>query len=196
MKRIFIALFLVLSFVICLPSCFNTQENADFEKFNEMLNIAFDNYQITVLTSSPNGYVLNNSYNIKSIDGVSKIEYHVETLNEFTLENGNNIIPNGYKTVSEGVCENAQNTPGLDLYYNPHFKLSSDSISSYTVTPELFSAQIASLSGFMGLDKGLDEGYVSSANLSISYSENRVNSLEITYVTHIGNTVVITYTFN
>ncbi len=195
MKRIFIALFLVLSLVICLPSCDETKENADFVKFNDMLGNIPDNYQITVSTTSASGHILNNQYSISTIDGVSKIEYRIETFNDFSID-GNNIVSNGYKTVTEGVCDNAQQIPGLGFYYNPCFAFSNNNIGSYNVTSDLFTGQITSLSSFMGLDRGLDEGYADNANFTVSYSGNHVNSVEIIYVTATGNTVVITYTFN
>ena len=195
MKRIFITLFLVLSLVICLPSCDETKENADFVKFNEMIGNIPDNYKITVSTTSTSGHILNNQYSITTIDGVSKIEYRIETFNDFSID-GNNIVSNGYKTVTEGVCDNAQQTPGLGSYYNPCFAFSNKNIGSYNVTSDMFTGQITSLSGFMGLDKGLDEGYAENAKFTVSYSENYINSVEIIYVTAHGNTVVITYTFN
>jgi hypothetical protein len=72
MKRILIALFLVFSLLICLTGCpEKIIENPEFAKFNEMFANGFENYTITVVTSSYNDDFLNDTYHVTTVDGVT-----------------------------------------------------------------------------------------------------------------------------
>ena len=186
------SIILVFSLVICLVSCNNIEENPEFEKFSNMVMNHSDSYQITITTTSPSGLVLVNEYKISTINGNTKIEYKVETLNEFSFDGDKINIPSGYKTVSEGVIEKIQDSPELSMYYNPTFNFSYTCIDSDIITPISFSAKITSLEKFMGVNIS----DISNAKFSLSYSGNSVKSIEVSYLTSNENSVVITYTFN
>ena len=189
MKRIFIALFLVLSLVICLPACNPTiDENLEFAKFNQMFANGFENYTITVSTTSLTGDMLNNNYVVTTVNGERKVAYKTEKLNGFTIENGV-ITSEGYKSVSEGVYNAVESaSASFDV---PKFDFSNKWINNHVIASDSFDAKIMNITSFMGLDVK-----ASNASFHLSYSENGVESMKVTYVTETGNTVVITYTFN
>ena len=73
----------------------------------------------------------------------------------------------------------------------PKFQFSYKYINSDMIIPGRVVAKINSLNGFMGLNVEVKE-----AKLALQYTADVPVSMQITYVTQNGNTVVITYTFN
>ena len=188
MKRILIVIILVLSLVICLPSCEKKiKENPEFARFNEMFQVTFDNYKINVSSTSINGYTINDEYTVSTLNGTRTVYYKVETLNEFVC-NGDTIeIPENYKTVTQGVYD--AETSASSSFDIPKFNFSYKCIKSDVITSDTFSAEITSLVDFMGLDIK-----VTDAKFNASYSRTYPNSIEISYITKENVTVVITYT--
>ena len=197
MKRILLVLLLIFSMVICLPSCDEKiEENPEFAKFNEMFNKDFENYTITVDTTSYNGDVLNNKYVVSTVDGKKTVTYRVETLNEFTVDNDNLIAPESYKNIVEGTksLDSMKYNDDLAPYIHcivPRFNFSYSCLSSDIITPVSFKANITSLYGFMKLNVEATD-----ATVSIEFSGETVDSIEISYVTTAESTVVIKYVFN
>lgn len=204
MKRILFSLLLIFSMVICLPSCKDNkvEENPEFAKFNAMFEASFENYTITVETTSKNGQVINDEYVVTTVDGVKAVAYRVEVLNTFAFEGETITAPDGYKTVYEGTCEADKFTPtsaiipstSASSFMNfdvPKFKFSYNYIDNDMIVPGIFMGKITSLNGFMGLNVESSE-----ANFALEYGANAPVSMQVTYVTEKGNTVVITYAFN
>lgn len=193
MKRILITLFLVLSLVICLPACTKgkVEENPEFAKFNEMFAKTFDDYTITVLTTSYNGDFLSDKYTVKTVDGVTSVTYRVETLNEFVVEGDMITVPDGYTTVTEGVYNSNTDAEAVRNYTVPKFNFSNKCIGNVYISDSMFSADITSIEGFMGLNL-----HVTDATVIVTYSENAPASVIISYTTAADSKVIITYTFN
>ena len=205
MKRILFSLLLIFSMVICLPSCQDNtvEENPEFAKFNEMFEASFENYTITVDTTSQNGQVINDEYVVTTVDGVKAVAYRVEVLNTFAFEGETITAPDNYKTVYEGTCEADKLTPTSGIipsssastsFMNfdvPKFKFSYKHIDNEMIIPGRFMGKITSLNGFMGLNVEASE-----AEFALEYNASAPKSMQITYVTNNGNTVVITYEFN
>lgn len=195
MKRIIIALFLIFSLVICLPACnivgqdTPIEENPDFAQFNAMFDAKFENYTITVSTTSANKLEVNSEYVVTTVNGERKVAYVIETLNSFVVDGDTIIIPDSYKTTTTGVYDGDESAnTKFDV---PHFNFSYKCIKNDVITPITFNADITSLNDFMGLNENVTE-----AEFSLKYSKDTIKSIEITYVTANENTVVITYTFN
>ncbi len=205
MKRILLCLLLIFSMVIFLPSCKDNtiEENPEFAKFNTMFDMAFSNYTITVDTTSKNGCVINDKYVIATVDGVKTVSYRVEVLNTFNLDDEAITVPDSYKSVYEGTCEADKLTPASAIipstsasasFMNfdvPKFKFSYNYIDNDMIIPGKFMGKITSLDGFMGLNVEASE-----SSFTLEYGVNAPISMQVTYVTNNGNTVVITYTFN
>lgn len=203
MKRILLSLLLIFSVVICLPSCNDVtiEENPEFAKFNAMFEKEFENYTITVDTTSYNGDVLNDKYVVTTVDGNKSVKYRIETLNEFVVNGDVITAPESYKKVVEGTQNLSINFAPLsdtsDIttkpYMNcnvPQFNFSYACLENEIITPQSFKADITSLNGFMKLNvKGTD------ATVMVKFSGEAVNSIEITYLTEAQSTVVITYNF-
>ena len=203
MKRILLVLLLIFSMVICLPSCNeNIEENPEFAKFNAMFNKEFANYTITVDTTSYNGDVLNNKYVVTTVDGNKSVKYRVETLNEFIVDGDVLTAPESYKKVVEGtqninfnIVPMSNNPMYSTMSYTncivPKFNFSYTCLNSEIITPQSFKANITSLNGFMKLNVEATD-----ATVSIEFSGETVDSIEISYVTTAESTVVIKYIFN
>ena len=196
MKRILIVLLLILSMMICLPACKNNkiEENPEFAKFNTMFEAAFENYTITVDTTSPDGHELNDKYTVSTVNGNKTVTYSIETLNLFDISGDAISVPNGYKNVQAGTCDATEfnNVTNKSLNLDvPKFQFSYKYINSDMIIPGRVVAKINSLNGFMGLNVEVKE-----AKLALQYTADVPVSMQITYVTQNGNTVVITYTFN
>lgn len=190
MKRILLVFALILSLVICLPACGDKiEENPEFARFNEMFQASFDNYIITVSSTSASGYQLNNLYMITTVDGVRSVSYTVETLNEFNVEGDLIEIPESYKSVEQGTYD--AEISASSTFDVPHFNFSYKCIKSDAITPKTFSADITSLAGFMGTSINATE-----AKFIVFYSDDVPSSIAISYVTEDDVTVLITYTFN
>lgn len=192
MKRFLIALLLIFSIVICLPSCQQPpviEENPEFDRFNSMFAQGFENYTITVSTTSPNGQVVNKKYVITTVNGERSISYEIETLNPFVIIDGVLTAPKEYKTVESGTYNNDLATQGT--FDVPKFTFSYRYIENDMIIPGRFIAKIIALDGFTGLDIKSSE-----AKFTLDFAENAPKSMQITYVSKSNNTVVVTYTFN
>ena len=210
MKRITIVLFLILSLVICLPSCRDDQkssestttttsattkapdvtlENPDFAKFNTMFGASFENYTITISSTAANGSSVNKEYVVSSVNGERSVSYTIETLNDFIIDGDTISIPDEYKTVTKGIYDATESAS--TAFEVPKFKFSNTCINSEVITPVSFKANITSIEQFMGLNI-----VATDAQFSLSYLGENVESIQISYVTESENTVVITYTFN
>ena len=189
MKRIIIAIILLISLVICLPSCNGVKENPEFAKFNEMFDTTFENYKITISTSSKNGMSVTNEYVVTTLNGQRQVSYKTETLNQFIV-NGNSIeIPESYVTVEQGTYD--ATTSASSSFDVPKFNFSYKCIKSDIMISNTFSADITSLNDFMGLDVNSTD-----AEFTVLYSEKSPESIEISYVTDEDVTIVILYSFN
>lgn len=194
MKKIIVALFLILSLVICLPACNENQtvaENPKFEGFNAMFRQSFSNYVIEITTQSANDYSVSEKYTVTTDEnGERSVAYRIEQLNAFEIGENGVIIPNDYKSVSEGVYDSSKSA---NTRFNvPAFKFSYTCLSkSDVIIGNSYSTEITSLQKFMGVDIA-----VTNARVNLYYTGNTVKSIEISYVTDAGNNVVLTYTFN
>ena len=197
MKRILLVLLLIFSMVICLPSCNEKiEENPEFAKFNEMFNKDFENYTITVETTSVNGDILNNKYVVTTTDGNKMVNYRIETLNSFGVDGDTITTPESYKKIVEGTqsLDFMKFNNDLAPYMHcsvPQFIFSYSCLSSDVITPVSFKATITSLSKFMNLNLN-----ASNAKVYIEFSGAKAKSVEISYLTEAKSSVVITYTFN
>ena len=184
MKRILLVLLLIFSMVICLPSCNeNIEENPEFAKLNALLT-----------NTSAHVVIVNDKYVVTTANGTKLVSYRTETLNSFVIEGDVVSLPNGYKTVNEGTCNsaeiNASSNKSFDINV-PKFQFSYKYINNDTIIPGRVVAKVKSLNGFMGLNIQVKE-----AKFALQYSDDAPVSMQITYVTQSGNTVIITYTFN
>lgn len=193
MKRIILVLFLILSLLICLTSCPEEikEENSQFAKFNEMFAKTYDNYTIAVFTLTFDGAYLDNNYNVTTVDGVTYVEYHVETLNEFVIEGDTISIPDGYKTVTKGVYNSISDAEIVDSYKVPQFNFSASCLNSVKIGDTLLTANVKSLADFMGLNVNCI-----NATVQVEYQDDILYYIDIVYETESGNTVFMTYTFN
>ena len=193
MKRILIALFLVLSIVICLSACNDPtpsiKENPEFAKFNEMFKADFQNYTITVSSTNFEGHnKVTETYVVSTVNGVRKVNYTIEELNLFIVDGDSIIIPDSYMKVTQGVYEGED---ALNSKFNvPHFNFSYKYITNDLITSSFFGAEITSLSGFMGLDNDGTGGA-----FKVSYSNGVAQEIEITYYDSAKNIITITYSF-
>lgn len=193
MKRILIALILVLSLVICLPSCkpeVNIEENPDFATYNEMLNKDFDNYTIDISITSANGDTVNEKYIVTTSDGMRSVTYRIERINQFTVNGDEITIPDGYVSVEEGTYDS---NDSLAAKFNvPKFNFSYTCLSDSDVTiGNTYSTAVTSLEKFMGLTISATNGSV-----KLNFDDGAAKSIAVSYVTELENTVIITYTFN
>lgn len=185
MKRIIIVLIL-LSLTICLPAC-SEKENPEFARFNEMFDGSFETYKITVSSTSVSGQTVNNEYMITTMDGERRVSYKTEKLNEFIVDGDVIEIPTEYMTYEEGTYDAERSASSeFDI---PDFNFSITCLSNPSISQNELSADITSLSDFMGIDVD-----AKTASCTVSYSGAYVNSIEISYVTEESVTVVITYT--
>ena len=198
MKRFLLVMLLVLSLVICLPSCVNDkpqqtpsiEENPDFATYNAMFDKDFSSYVISMSITSINDDVINETYRVNTVDGVRSVEYRIERLNQFVIDGELITAPDGYISVTEGVYDATESSAArFDV---PDFNFSYACLGESEITVlNSYSNDILSLEQFMGLDVTATD-----ASLNLSFQNNEVKSISISYVSAEESTVVITYTFN
>ena len=188
MKRIIIALLLVFTLVICLPSC-NQNGKSPLDTVNELAQKASGNYTIEIQIASLNGDKVVERYNVTEADGQRSVSYRIEKINSFIIGEDEITIPDSYLTVTEGVysVEESASTD-FDL---PSFNFTSASLSNVTVEDGKISASIASTEALMGTKL-----VGSDFTVSINYTSEAITSIVIGYVTSFGNNVTLTYTLN
>ncbi len=191
MKRILIALFLVLSLIICLPSCGEKiEENPDFAKYNEMFNKTFENYTIDVAVTSSIGLTRTEKYVVTTTEGVRSVSYKIEKLNEIDTSGDTIVLPEGYVSVTEGVYSAEQSaSEGFNVpkFYFSYNCLDTSEISTYN----LYSTGVTSIEKFMGLNVSATNGSV-----KLIFNKDVVTAIAVSFITESANTVAITYTFN
>ncbi len=191
MKRILVALFLILSFVICLPSCNDSkvEENPEFARFNEMFNAKFENYTITVSATAINSHLTaTETYVVNTVNGERTVAYRIESLNLFEINGDSITVPENFITVTEGVYvgEDAMNSK----YDVPEFKFSNTCLTPDIIKSDVLCAYITSLSTFMGLDVPATD-----AAVIVSVENNAATSIQISYIDSANNYIDITYSF-
>lgn len=192
MKKILVALTLVLIIITCLPACGQDkiEENPNFATYNEMFNKRFSNYTIDISTASTNNDVINEKYIVSEENGIRSVSYSIERLNAFIVEGENITPPDGYKGVSTGVYDRTESASAK--FRVPAFYFSYTCLGNKEIAfGGSYSTNITSLEKFMGL-----KVESSDASLNLSFTEESVTSIEISYVTEFNSTVTIKYTFN
>lgn len=187
MKRILIAIILVLSLAICLPAC-NTKNNVDYSKFNEMFSRSYNNYKITVSSTSASGNNVTNEYMVATVNGERRVNYRTEILNQFTVDGDVIELPQEYKTVEQGTYD--KTISASSKFDVPSFNFSKNTLKNFNVSTSEFSADITSLSEFMGSNVE-----ATNAKFLLSFSGVHPDSIEISYITAENVSVVITYIF-
>ncbi len=193
MKRIIISLILVFSFIICLPACSLLSGNAEiYEKFNNFSSNV-NKYTIEIQVTSPNGNMVNETYQV-IVEGTTRtVNYLIEKINTITVDGNNITVPEDYIDVTEGT---AQETVGSqDAYALPTFKFSDLALKNFerdtTSFPYKFSADVISTKSFMGVDLDANDITLTGAYLVTNFSY-----ITLSYTTENGNTVTVTYTYN
>ena len=195
MKRILIVVLLLISIVICLPSCFddNTnniptiEENVDFASYNSMFEKEFTDYTIEVSIIGANNEVINETYNVSLENGVRVVTYRIERLNQFTIEGDQISIPEGYISIEEGTY-----TENTERFNVPKFNFSYTCLGTSDVTlPTSYSSSITNIASFMGSSLS-----VTDASVKLEFKGSSAQAISISYVTESENTVSIKYTFN
>lgn len=199
MKRMLLIFILIFSLLICLPACEsnNTTDNTDntgglkenpkFAKLNELYSQDFTDYTITISTTSPYGDIVNKTYVVGIDNGIRRVDYTIEELNGFIIDQNGITAPDGYKSVSVGTLEPEDAKSAI--YDFPKFNFSYEGLSTDVVIRNIFSAQITSFASFMSLN--LD---VENAKVELEYNETETTHITVSYTTESGNTVSITYT--
>ena len=189
MKRIILALLVIFSLVIALPSCelsSGTASNPEFDWLNTLCARSFSNYTIDISVESEDGVKVTEHYDVKIVDGVKNINYRIERLSAFDIVDGEIVLPNDYMSVVEGSITTTEE----DEYALPTFNFSYDCLKSDVVISNTLKAKITSLSKFMGVDFEATDAKVIAV-----YSSYTVESVSITYTSESGNVVTITYTY-
>lgn len=191
MKKI-IVFALMLSIILCLPSCGNTYSK-EFDTLNRLSSdIEYVFYTIDIETTDENGLTVKEVYNVTNANGKIDATYRIERLNSFTVDGNNIYLPTDHINVTEGTLSESAAGSGLAL---PKFNFSASSLSVTSAvnygTYSYLTANITSMYGFMGLD------FSGSSNhtLIVNYGANQINSLTISYTTDNGNAVYLTYVF-
>ena len=190
MKRILVALFLILSFVICLPSCTEViEENPEFARFNEMFSTRFENYTITVSATNPDSLLTaTETYVVNTVNGERTVAYRIETFNLFEIDGESITVPDNYIAVTEGVYvgEDAMNSK----YDVPTFKFSNTCLTPDIIKSDVLCAYITSLNTFMGLNVPATD-----AAVIVSVRNNVADYIQISYRDSANNYIHITYAF-
>jgi hypothetical protein len=188
MKRIIIALLLVLTLVICLPSCNQTGKNP-LDTVNTLAQNASGNYTIEIQIASLNGDKVTERYTVTEVDGTRSVSYRIEKINSFVIDGENITVPDDYMTVNEGVYSVEESASSeFDL---PSFNFTTAALSSVITEEGKISASLSSTEDFMGA-KLVGTGFT----VSVNYTETAITSIVISYVTSFNNNVTVTYTLN
>ena len=195
MKRIIIALTLILSLTICLVGCngggtTTTPSSAETDPVLKQMNDLFDKdfvrYQIGIDTINPNGEKLTTLYSVSNMGMVRVINYSIDKLNEIEIENGVITLPTEYKTTHTGTLDAV--TSANDEYDLPSFNFSKECFSTYSLKDNKFTAIVTSTELFMGENLG-----VNYANLTVEFGDESGIVLSLSYKTYYGNTVTLYY---
>ena len=192
MKKIIIALILVMALIVCLPSCDSSNKyNEDLNTLNSLASIGAKSYTINIKVNSPEGESITEIYTVKYTNDTRIVSYKTEKLNGFIIDGENISAPNEYITVAEGTLDATESANAK--YAFPSFNFTKKAISVNKVsnhgTYRTMQAKINSLHEFTG---GSLEG--SDASLTVKYDNYQITSIVISYVTSSGNTTTITYT--
>ena len=187
MKKIIIALLVILSLVIALPSCDKEESNPDFDLLNELCSKDYFYYSISIVTETADSKLVE-SYDVAIEGGVKTVDYKTERYSTFEiLPDGTVSVPTDFITVNEGTLTTEEDGE----YAVPSFNFSYDSLKSDVVIGNTLKAKIVSMSKFIGSYMNVTE-----AKVVADYTPTTLRSIEISFVTEASQTVTVTYTFN
>lgn len=190
MKRIIIALILVVSTLLCLSSCDKTDIDIAREQLDTLAQKEYNHYTIEMTVDSPNGYKITEKYTVKIENGARTVDYRTEKINSFTINGDSISIPEEYMTVTEGTLVNEEVLP--TDFSVPKFDFLNDTLRNCLVEDggTRLTATILSTNNFMGKDLTAD-----NANLEVSYSADTLNYVIVSYTSSSGNSITLKYIF-
>ena len=192
MKKIIIALALIFSIVICLPSCAGNNYEEEFNKLNTLADKDYSFYTIDIEVKNNNGDMsVKENYMVTSVNGTRTVKYSIERLNDFVVDGDNIFVPNDYMNISSGTLSTTE--AEIDKYAFPKFDFSSKTLVVRTLTNKgTYSHMHASVTSFESFMGRSIEG--SDGQINVYYNNNQINSIEISFANQSGNFTTITYT--
>jgi len=192
MKKIIIALILVMAMMLCLPSCDKSSEyKEDLKALDALAANGAKSYTIEITVASAEGERITELYTVKETNGERTVKYKIEKLNGFVVDGDSISAPNEYMSVSEGTFDAAESAS--EKYAFPSFSFNSNNLSVNKIsdhgTYSVMQASINSLNGFTG---GSIDGQ--DPNVTITYNDYQITSIALSYTTASGNTATVTYT--
>lgn len=200
-KIITICLILVLILaVMCISSCEDVLTN-DLRLINTLLRREYDNVQLTIKTDQ-DGLVLNAFYTFTKQNGNTNIEYQVDKLNRFDVNDNVVGAPDSFKikvsgsavfdgnTVTHIDGETVDDKILLDVV-EPRMAFISSYFDNVAITNYNFSADVVNPCGFMG-DENFD---ATDMKVQVLYSTTMLGSIKISYKTAGGTSIVMSYMF-
>ncbi len=188
MKKIIVSLLLICSMLICLPSCENnTEADKTLKKLNTLAAKPSTEYSISIEVQNASGDKIVEQYDISFSYGRRMVDYRIERLNSFTVNSEEIIAPDGYKTVTTGSYD--RETSAEARFDLPTFNFSDEALKDYKAIDGVFTAKILDSVAFFGKDLDCND-----ATLTVSYTENKINTVSISYKAESGNVTTITYT--
>lgn len=192
MKKIIIALTLILAMILCLPSCNNSNEySKDIETLNTLASNSVKSYTIEIKIVSTEGEKITELYTVKETNGERTVKYRIERLNGFIVDGDNITFPDEYMTVTEGTLDAIESAN--EKYVFPSFNFSTDNLTVTKLsdhgTYNSMQANVKSIESFTG---GSIDGR--DAQIIVKYDAYQISSVALSFVSASGNTTTITYT--
>ena len=200
MKRIVSIIAVLLLSAITFVSCTEPEPPVApdiYQVLDGMSQSGFSNFELSVTTEG-SGHKLTNTYKVSPDQNGRKVEFCEEKLNPFTEENGEFVTPVSYKTVTTGTAYVNGNTVTGDSAMADVVACSTVSLA---FTESNFEDVISVNNSFKATVKNLAAFFCASdfdvrgANLTVTYTSDKITSLCVVYTDTDGVKTTLTYTF-
>ena len=158
--------------------------------------------EITVKTETADGVALTSVMTYTAEDNSTRLDYTIQQLAEFELANGVYVVPEemiktyeGMVRISDGAVVGMSGPSDTPIDFSsctsyPKFSFKEAFFKSPEITDTIFKAAVVSPVGFLGENIPCSNMYV-----SVTFTDDAVSALILTYTTSDGSAVTATYNY-
>jgi len=197
-----ILIVLLMSCLFALTACGEEDVIVDksvYQQLNDCLSANYSGLDVSVAVEQDGLSVLS-TYKIE-YQGVTTVNYHVEELNGFSVENNKIVVPESYKSVKEGTATYAngkitsidgdQVDIQLDNITAKNINFSESYFENIEIGEGTLKADVKNIDAFIGTT---NSGYT-NVKVAVIYSTNKLTSLELSFKTMNESNVNVKYLF-
>ena len=205
MKRIVSIFIIVAITLLALTSCgaLGAGNETAYEKLTRLTSdTEYKKIEVVTKTETADGILLASVITETKVDNDTRVDYSIQQLAEFELVDGKYVVPEdmiktyeGMVRISDGAVVGMNGPSDTPIDFSsctscPKFSFKEAFFKAPEITDTTFKAAVVSPVGFLGENIPCSNMYV-----SVTFTDDAVSTLILTYTTSDGSAVTATYNY-